>query len=578
MTSLFFLGNAGPCHISLYIPDSSPSGWVLCFPPFAEEMNKSRTMMSAQARDLADSGLAVVVPDLFGTGDSSGDFSEANWETWSSDMIKLVQWIRDQGGDKLYFLGIRLGSLLALDVASKLDKPVNGMLLWQPVTSGQQAMTQFLRLRMAATMMSGEQEKVSDLRNQLEQGESLEVAGYKISPGLVHVVDGLSMREMVPQKGIPVAWFEISRGSEKPLSMVCQKITGAWRRGGVDVQARTVVGDHFWMSQEITIAPKLIQLTTETIRDLSPEINGRAMFELNDLPEVPSFQEQAFRYECQGEMLSGILHRGDESNRRGVLVVVGGPQYRVGSHRQFVLLARYLTDQGIPVLRFDYRGMGDSSGEYVGFEAIGNDIHSAIDHFQNVLPKIEEVVIWGLCDAATAAAFYAPDDKRVKGLVLLNPWVRSEQGEAKAFIKHYYLNRILSRAFWSKVINGDFLFFDSLLSLRQMIRKSVSGHPDPDRIRESDAEKSNCQSDDSLAWKLETALGRFKGRVLLILSGNDLTAAEFNDAVKSSSKFQKTLQKEEYKIELMDEADHTFSRKVWRDSVASITSKWMKSW
>jgi alpha/beta superfamily hydrolase len=45
-----------------------------------------------------------------------------------------------------------------------------------------------------------------------------------------------------------------------------------------------------------------------------------------------------------------------------VLVIVGGPQYRAGSHRQFTLLARSLAEQGFAVLRFDYRGMGDSTG------------------------------------------------------------------------------------------------------------------------------------------------------------------------------------------------------------------------
>ena len=59
--------------------------------------------------------------------------------------------------------------------------------------------------------------------------------------------------------------------------------------------------------------------------------------------------ERVLLFTCQGLSLPGILHPGAPDASRGVLVVVGGPQYRVGSHRQFVLLARDLAAAGVPV-------------------------------------------------------------------------------------------------------------------------------------------------------------------------------------------------------------------------------------
>jgi hypothetical protein len=50
--------------------------------------------------------------------------------------------------------------------------------------------------------------------------------------------------------------------------------------------------------------------------------------------------EEPLLFRCENARLVGILHRPAEQRTRGVLLVVGGPQYRVGSHRQFVLLAR----------------------------------------------------------------------------------------------------------------------------------------------------------------------------------------------------------------------------------------------
>ena len=104
--------------------------------------------------------------------------------------------------------------------------------------------------------------------------------------------------------------------------------------------------------------------------------------------------------ECAGDALLGIVHKPARPNRRGLVIVVGGPQYRVGSHRQFLMLARGLAEAGIAVMRFDYRGMADSDGAFRGFEDIGADVAAAIDVFTETVPEIEEVALWGLCDAA----------------------------------------------------------------------------------------------------------------------------------------------------------------------------------
>ena len=124
----------------------------------------------------------------------------------------------------------------------------------------------------------------------------------------------------------------------------------------------------------------------------------------------------------------------------GVLIVVGGPQYRVGSHRQFLLLSRRLAAEGYPVMRFDYRGMGDASGAMRGFEQASADIGAAIEAFQRACPAVQRIVLWGLCDAASLALLYvdATQDDRIAGLAILNPWVRSEASLAQTHIKHYY--------------------------------------------------------------------------------------------------------------------------------------------
>jgi exosortase A-associated hydrolase 1 len=128
-----------------------------------------------------------------------------------------------------------------------------------------------------------------------------------------------------------------------------------------------------------------------------------------------SFRERAVTLRCEGERMVGIVSVPERPSTRGVLVVVGGPQYRAGSHRQFTLLCRGLADDGIAAMRFDYRGMGDAEGEPRTFEDIDGDIRAAIDHFCTQVPGMSEVLICGLCDAASATMFYAHSDPRVKG-------------------------------------------------------------------------------------------------------------------------------------------------------------------
>ncbi|EKE18250.1 MAG: esterase/lipase/thioesterase family protein, partial [uncultured bacterium] len=163
--------------------------------------------------------------------------------------------------------------------------------------------------------------------------------------------------------------------------------------------------------------------------------------------------------------LIGMLHPASGAQETGVLMMVaGGPQYRIGGHRQLVLWARKFSSRGFPVLRFDFSGMGDSYGEYVQFDNVEDDIKTAIDQFFKETPTLKQIVLWGECNACSASLFYAHKDPRIKGIVMLNPWVRTEQGQAKAVVKHYYLDRLKQRSFWVKVFTLKFDFIGSMKS------------------------------------------------------------------------------------------------------------------
>jgi exosortase A-associated hydrolase 1 len=221
--------------------------------------------------------------------------------------------------------------------------------------------------------------------------------------------------------------------------------------------------------------------------------------------------------------------------------------------------------------------MGDSEGDPRDFERVEDDLRCAIDRFLQEVPSIDELVIWGLCDAASAALFYAHRDPRVTGLVLLNPWVRTEQGEARTYLKHYYVTRLFTRGFWGKVLSGRFDYSKAIRSLTQTITRAVGRRTNKEGQEGPTDNGGSCDSA-TLPDRMLDGLGRFGGRTLLIISGNDLTAQEFCDLIRDSSPWQRLLASSRVSRQNLPEADHTFSRRLWRNQVSSITTDWIRSW
>lgn len=261
--------------------------------------------------------------------------------------------------------------------------------------------------------------------------------------------------------------------------------------------------------------------------------------------------------------LSAIIHDAQGSNAKknsytGVLIIVGGPQYRVGSHRQFVKLSRALAAEGIASMRFDSRGMGDSSGTPAAFYQQNVDINAAIASFIQHCPKLTNVVLWGLCDAASAILIKLNQpDSRISGVILLNPWVRQQQSHAKTMLKHYYLKRLVSRQFWNKLFGGSLAVSSSLRTLWQTVRASNTAS------KNSPAQQSITEL--NYVGAMLTGWQCFNGKSLVITSGSDLTAQEFLNLCQQQQAWQQCLNSAEHQH--LAKANHTFAREEWRRQV-----------
>ena len=268
--------------------------------------------------------------------------------------------------------------------------------------------------------------------------------------------------------------------------------------------------------------------------------------------------ERAVVFDCGGDALMGILHEEEATNDTVVVFVVGGPQYRVGSHRMFVELARALAASGNPVLRFDCRGMGDSDGQFNSFEDLSLDIRSAIDVALRE-SGCSRAAVLGLCDGASACAMYAGEDRRVSALVLLNPWVRTEAGEARTRVRHYYAKRLLQWELWRRVFRGKVNLARSIEgfieSVKGVLRQSPPTQGFIDRMLQG--------------------LSSFEGATLFVLAGADLTANEFRDFVRSSSAWRRLLDGDHVHTVSIADADHTFSDVRDLECVATRVAAWL---
>jgi exosortase A-associated hydrolase 2 len=257
-------GVAGPLVAVHYPPRTAQLAHaVLYLPPFAEEMNRARRMAALQARALAEIGIGMLVLDPYGCGDSSGEFADARWETWRDDAARAARWLRERGYARITLLGVRLGALLALDAVAH-GLTAERAVLWQPVLRGDQMMTQFLRLRLAAEIAGGGRggDGTAEIRRQLVAEGSVEIAGYDLHRELVAAIDRLKLAERGLAARVPVDWIDVATDAAQSASPAQEQVFKRWQEAGLDFRHHRAVGEPFWTLQEITLAPALISLTS----------------------------------------------------------------------------------------------------------------------------------------------------------------------------------------------------------------------------------------------------------------------------------------------------------------------------
>lgn len=247
----------------LHPAEGTRRGAVLYVHPFGDEMNKSRRMAALQARAFARSGWDVLQIDLYGCGDSCGEFRDATWETWIGDVRTAWEWMERRTQAPVWLWGLRTGCLLAVAAARARAAPAQ-LLFWQPVLSGQRYLQQFLRTRLAGEAIEGQARRdTAALREALARDGVLEVSGYALS---VDLAQGMNTAWLeMPPRGSEVRWIEVLPHAGQPLSEAAQRQAALWNGDGCRTSTTTTVGPPFWQTQEISECPALIASTISSM-------------------------------------------------------------------------------------------------------------------------------------------------------------------------------------------------------------------------------------------------------------------------------------------------------------------------
>lgn len=404
-------------------------GVVLCS-PYGHEAVCTHRNWRALAVALADAGLPTVRFDYPGTGDSAGSENSEQLSAWLDSITAAISWLRQHAGvHEVALCGLRFGALLAAQAASTHDHEISRLALLAPVLSGRAFVRElYVRQHMAESPPAG--------------AEWLEASGTRL-----HHHDLLRLEAMDIGSAL---------SSSRVRSLLV--LEPPWRRGIADTLRTTV---QFPAATQIVSQPftGLAELMREAYLASTPSADftvvarwlrkeaershydvHRAVFSHTSLAIPDGIEERAVRFGVDGGLFGILATPRTVQNAANAppcaLVVNAGASHRVGNSRFAVLLARHLAALGMASFRVDLTGLGDSTRAALGPEGGGvdayrtarirlyrsefcDDVFSAIDELERHGYATCNVI--GVCSGANLALHSALGDRRITGVVMVNP-------------------------------------------------------------------------------------------------------------------------------------------------------------
>ena len=247
----FFLEASSGRLFAIQFGPADARAAVLVVPALCEEMNRCRQTVSQFARRAADRGIATLIVDLYGTGDSDGEFGDATWAIWRDDLHAAIDWMSAQQLPEPHLLAVRAGCLMASELATSSVHQFSSLILWQPVPTGKAVVRELLRMRIAGELAAGGGGGLAELRAELDGGSAVETGGYELASELALPLETVNLARS--DAALPdCLWLEISGGTT-PVRPLASNITKQLQEGGSVVALEQVTDPPFWSTAETTL-------------------------------------------------------------------------------------------------------------------------------------------------------------------------------------------------------------------------------------------------------------------------------------------------------------------------------------
>lgn len=271
ITPSFIDGSAGKLFALHYAPPdiTNQSECFVVAASLAEEMNRCRYMGTMLAQQLSVRGYGYLAVDTYGAGDSAGDTRDVRWSQICQDLKTAIDYAHHLGYQYVSLLGIRLGAMHVIQVAANSPN-IKRLIFWQPIINGQAALTQFLRIKIAASIGRNEEPgTIKDFEAQIARGEYLNVTGYDIHPEFFNGIKTAHFKNHIESCSMPVGWFTTLTSADRKTPQGDIKLIQAWREKGCDVRHIEVIGPSYWQAHERTLVPELIEETVKHVTETS---------------------------------------------------------------------------------------------------------------------------------------------------------------------------------------------------------------------------------------------------------------------------------------------------------------------
>lgn len=412
MTPVVFEGCAGWLH-----PAAGNRGVIICAAQGYEELCTHRPMRGLAER-FATAGMPTLRFDYPGTGDSTGDEHDpARVRAWLDSIRAAANYLRGRVGvEEIAIVGLRIGATLGAIAAAELGD-VEALALMAPPVSGRAYVREIQAFSTMFTPMPEGAAPPAD-------PDDLQATGFLLSATTVADLKALGLLKLARRPGKRVMLLH------RPDAAPEKKLAARLRELDADVSEITFDGfselmDEVCYGQRLPhaiftrLTDWLAEGAKKTAQVIVPATAASVAFD--------SFSEEAVTFGEAGRLF-GVLTEPSAPSFEGfvptVLFLNTGHHHHVGFGRMAVNMARKLAAEGIPSLRFDAAGLGDSDampgraeGVIYSTEACA-DVSDAISMLE--ARGYRNHVVVGHCSGAHLAFHSTVVDQRIAAQVLMN--------------------------------------------------------------------------------------------------------------------------------------------------------------